>query len=227
VSAARKQYTLDTDAASQAADKEIRALQIAASQTASRIVARKEQLGQITPLSAAPKPVPVEDNSRAIADKTAELASAKKGADEVKTALTAATAKLADFNKRLESANAVGSQRDALLRNLDTLNLEKTNLSNKLEQAENLRKTTVYPIAPTDNDVVFNGEPDKRPMYALVASGGVVALFALLIAFSLIGGRGDATEAPLGEEEVAMDEFAVDDVEIEPATDDAEQPVQA
>jgi hypothetical protein len=169
---------------------------------------------------------PVEDNSRAIADKTAALASAKKSADEVKTALTAATAKLADFNKRLESANAVGSQRDTLLRNLDTLNLEKTNLSNKLEQAENLRKTTVYPVTPSDNDVVFNGEADKRPMYALVASGGVVGLFALLIAFSLIGGRGEAVEEPLSDE-VAMDEFSTDELEVEPTGDDAEQPVQA
>ena len=55
-----------------------------------------------------------------------------------------------------------------------------------------------------------------------------MALFAMLIAFSLLGGRGEEV-APDESEEFTMHEPGAneDEIEIDPTRDDAEQPVQA
>jgi hypothetical protein len=153
---------------------------------------------------AAAPAAPAQDNSHAIETKTAELAAAKKSLEEVKPALAAANAKLADLNKRLETASAAGKQRDKLIGTRDSLEQQKTNINNKLEEAKNLLVTTAYPAPPTDRSVTFNGDArDKRPIFALGAAGAVVGVFVLAMALMSVAGR-DATD--VGAEEPALHE---------------------
>jgi len=67
------------------------------------------------------------------------------------------------------------------------LRTEVTKLAGQLQLQEQIAKSTVSPIAPTDQDVKMNVH-DPRPVYALASVGGIVAVFTLL---ALFAGGGD------------------------------------
>jgi hypothetical protein len=147
----------------------------------------------IPPAPAGPTP---EEHAKAVEQKTTELATAEKTRDETQAAFFAARKKAADLKDRVESARKAGQKRDTLIASRDALSQQQTILTNALEEKKSLATTAVFPDPPTDADVSFNGQPDLRPRYALIAVGVVAAICScLLLMMSFGAGRAPADES--------------------------------
>src|SRR5439155_3224359 len=183
VSAARREYTEAAAVANKQADEEISEAQAKASALTSRVQARKRELGDATALAAdklgAPPPAATlspADISKAIEQKSAELAATEKTRADAQAAWNAANSKLADLRTRLTKAQQAGKDHDKLIiqRDIEVKNLEQ--LINQYELKKKLADAVSYPVKPDEReDIKAVDLPDQRPVYSLAAVGVIVA----------------------------------------------------
>ena len=91
----------------------------------------------------------------------------------------AANQKLADLESRIKDAHAASQERDRVIGLHDSAKQQLTNQSNKYDEKKQEVAAAVYPQAPTDASVTFNGQPDPRPRYAIIANGAILASVGL------------------------------------------------
>jgi len=127
------------------------------------------------------------DRKQQIEAKSAELAAAQKQRDDARAAYQAANAQLVKQEELVKRARAAGEERDRLIAQHDA---ERADLNQKNLHYEARKKESTalaYPEIPQASHVIAELQPDQRPMFALIAFGGVAALFVLGI--MLTGGR--------------------------------------
>ena len=215
VTDARKQYTSVTDAASKQADEEVRALQISASQLASKVEARKQQLGTTTDpaIPPAPQGPSPQEFAKAVDQKSAELTAAEKTRDDSQAAYAAAADKLTKLDARIVEARNAGQQRDSFLAERDRLQKELDTDNDALKQKKDQAAAAVAPIAPTNADIAFTGKPDQRPLYA-VGAAGVIAVICSAGSLFLHLTAPKAPKEPIEEESFAAEQIEFDEQDL-------------
>jgi hypothetical protein len=183
VNAARKQYTQAADAASGAAgDEETKA---AATALSAKIETRRKALA-----AQADKVATAEQEQQRLAQlkqREQDLVTAQSAEMTAQKDWEAAQKNLRETKALETEAREAGEKSDAIALQRDAADKEVTKLAGQLQLQEQIAKSTVSPIAPTDQDVKMNVH-DPRPVYALASVGGIVAVFTLL---ALFAGGGD------------------------------------
>jgi hypothetical protein len=182
VNAARKQYTQAADAASAAGDEETKAAVTALN---AKIEARRKALS-----AQADKAATAEQEQARVAQlkqRETELVSAQSAELTAQKNWEAAQKKLREAQLAETEAREAGERRDAVALQRDSAQKELAQILAQLELKQQIAKSTVEPIAPTENDVQMSIH-DPRPVYALASVGGIVAVFTLLALFTVGGG---------------------------------------